>query len=405
MAKKPAAAPAAEAPKTEVVDTPHGEVEMTAEDKQVAAEIRRHATSTAAPDVTAFLSPEEQKLKKEIDEAIARGEDPLGDDEPIVRTQEEADEANAAEAAAREAAKAAKAAAATEEDDGEADEGEEEGAEGEGEGEEEVASAEALAAVAGEEAPAAAAAAAAAAEADPDALPAEMDLAAPTLTKVEDPKKLTDAVEAAQAKLDDIEAKWTKQEITDEDRAAQLKVARRELSTATRAESRNDTLIETNRNAYDGWQQQVINGVVKLAKTEATVDYAKDAKAQKQFNSALQVIASDEDNKDKSYPELVLAAHRMVCAQRSVAPKKPATPAAAPAAQGKPAAAAKPAAGTPPARVPPKAPVTLRDMPTAQTQNVGGDTLGEQLGRLKGKDFEAAWARLTPTQRAQFLDD
>jgi hypothetical protein len=408
MGKKSAAAPAPApaAPATEIVELPYGEVEVTPEDKQVAAEIRRHAASTAAPDVSSFLTPQELELKKATDEAIARGEDPLGDDEPIVRTQEEADEANAAAAAQ------AQEEADDDDDDGDAADAGTGAAAEAGDDDDGALDAAALAALAGDDTPAAesasapagdaAAAPAPAAELDDDALPPELLIPEPTLVKVEDAKKLADAREAAEAKLDEIESKWTKQEISDEERAEQLKAARREHSAALRAEAKNDAALEANQANQLAMSQRVIDGVVKVAKAEGTIDYTKDEKAIGQFNRALSVVASDPDNSTRSYAQLCMSAHRMVCAQRGIVAKVAARTSAAPAPA--PAAVAAPAAGKPAARVAPPAPPTLRGLPTAASPGAG-DSLADQLSRLKGQDFETAWARLSPAQREQYLND
>ena len=48
-------------------------------------------------------------------------------------------------------------------------------------------------------------------------------------------------------------------------------------------------------------------------------------------------------------------------------------------------------------------PVTLRSLPSASTPNTGG--VIEQIARLKGPAYEAAYAKLTPAQQAALLDE
>jgi hypothetical protein len=74
----------------------------------------------------------------------------------------------------------------------------------------------------------------------------------------------------------------------------------------------------------------------------------------------------------------------MVKAMRGIAVPQP----------NKPAAERKPAG---------EAPVTLRSLPSASTPNTGG--ILEQIGRLKGPAYEAAYAKLTPAQQAALLDE
>ena len=64
------------------------------------------------------------------------------------------------------------------------------------------------------------------------------------------------------------------------------------------------------------------------------------------------------------------------------------TPAKAPASDRKPAG---------------DVPVTLRSLPSASTPNTGG--VIEQIARLKGPAYEAAYAKLTPAQQAALLDE
>jgi hypothetical protein len=147
---------------------------------------------------------------------------------------------------------------------------------------------------------------------------------------------------------------------------------------------RAETLQELNAQSAAKTQTQVIQQLV--ASTAAEVPYATDAKAQRQFDMALQQVGADPDNAGKSFANLAGEAHKVVLALRGITAKT--TPAAA-------AEARKPQG---------QAPVTLRSIPNAATSNSGGNIV-EQLSRLSGQDYEAAYDRLTPQQKASMLDD
>ena len=97
------------------------------------------------------------------------------------------------------------------------------------------------------------------------------------------------------------------------------------------------------------------------------------------------MLAAQPDNAGKDFADLIEDAHKMVKAMRGV--QTPAK-AAAPAQERKPAG---------------DAPVTLRSLPSASTPNTGG--VIEQIARLKGPAYEAAYAKLTPAQQAALLDE
>lgn len=146
------------------------------------------------------------------------------------------------------------------------------------------------------------------------------------------------------------------------------------------ARIRAETLQEANAQSQQAYQARAIQRLIANAKSE--VDYAADATAQKQFDTSLQVLAAQPDNAGKDFADLIEDAHKMVKAMRGIAP------------QAKPAAERKPAGD---------APVTLRSLPSASTPNTGG--VIEQIARLKGPAYEAAYAKLTPAQQAALLDE
>ncbi len=146
------------------------------------------------------------------------------------------------------------------------------------------------------------------------------------------------------------------------------------------ARIRAETLQEANAQSQQAYQARAIQRLI--ANTKSEVDYAADATAQKQFDTSLQVLAAQPDNAGKDFADLIEDAHKMVKAMRGIAhaPK-------APAADRKPAG---------------DMPVTLRSLPSASTPNTGG--VIEQIGRLKGPAYEAAFDKLTPAQKAALLD-
>lgn len=146
------------------------------------------------------------------------------------------------------------------------------------------------------------------------------------------------------------------------------------------ARIRAETLQEANAQSQQAYQARAIQRLIANAKSE--VDYAADATAQKQFDTSLQVLAAQPDNAGKDFADLIEDAHKMVKAMRGIAP------------QAKPVAERKPAGD---------APVTLRGVPSASTPNTGG--VIEQIARLKGPAYEAAYAKLTPAQQAALLDE
>ena len=146
------------------------------------------------------------------------------------------------------------------------------------------------------------------------------------------------------------------------------------------ARIRAETLQEANAQSQQVYQARTIQRLI--AKAKAEVDYATDTAAQQQFDTSLRVLAAHPANADKDFADLAEDAHKMVKAMRGIAQ----TP--------KPSAADRKPAGD--------APVTLRSLPSASTPNTGG--VIEQIARLKGQAYEAAFAKLTPAQQAALLD-
>jgi hypothetical protein len=151
---------------------------------------------------------------------------------------------------------------------------------------------------------------------------------------------------------------------------------------------RAETLQEVNTQTSTQYQARAINDLIR--RTKAEVDYKGDPDAPKQFDMALGMLQADPSNADSDFVDLADKAHRMVAAMRGLTLKAVAAPAPA---------------STAPARKPgEKAPVTLRSLPAAAGNATGGGVI-EQMSRLHGPSYEAAFAKLTPAQRASLLDE
>ena len=151
------------------------------------------------------------------------------------------------------------------------------------------------------------------------------------------------------------------------------------------------TLHEANQQTEAQIQAAALSRIMDAAKAAKQVDYRADSKAALQFDMALNMILADPDNQARPYAENAADAHKAVLALRGVAKKadvvaEPAKPAAEPRENG-------------------KAPMTLRNVPAAApTQGADGGWM-EQLGKLKGQQYEEAFARLTPAQKSALMGD
>ena len=160
-----------------------------------------------------------------------------------------------------------------------------------------------------------------------------------------------------------------------------------ELEALSRAQATSDVLTTINQQNAAQESQRVISQII--ANTKPVLDYSKDAAAQRQFDTAMQMLAADPANAAKPYAELAGEANRTVLALRGLAlPGK--TPTVQPT--------------TKPEREVPETPVTLRTVPAAATANAGGGVT-EKLANLKGQAFEDAYSKLTPAQQAALLDE
>jgi hypothetical protein len=336
-------------------------------------------------------TPEEQKTLDATAAALAAGEDPFGDDEELVRVGADGKvpgETDATETPATGTETDTEAGTGTEGDAGATKEGEggEPGAaKGEGENGGAVAANE-------EQQPGAGAAE----ELDAQVLadiaqprseqPALFNASMPEDYKGQRAKLLTEKAAAMKKLMDG--------ELEPEAYAAEDTRISDALDDLTAQRIRAETLQQANVQTQAAYQTREINKLIARTKTE--VDYAGDPTAPKQFDKAIALVMGDPENAGRDFAELADEAHRMVAAMRGVKTKTPAPP---------PAPAAKTPAAAPPARTPDgKPPVTLRDVPAASLPNTGGGVV-EQMATLTGQAYEAAFAKLSPQQRRQLLDE
>ena len=219
------------------------------------------------------------------------------------------------------------------------------------------------------------------AEADPAPAAASTEAAELPTYKAEVPQDYkAQRAELMKAKADAMK-KLMDGEIDAEAFAAEDMRVAEALEDLAAARIRAETLQEANAQSQQAYQARAIQRLIANAKGE--VDYAADATAQQQFDTSLQVLAAQPANAGKDFADLIEDAHKMVKAMRGVQSQ-----AKAPAPERKPAG---------------DVPVTLRSLPSASTPNTGG--VIEQIARLKGPAYEAAYAKLTPAQQAALLDE
>ena len=160
-----------------------------------------------------------------------------------------------------------------------------------------------------------------------------------------------------------------------------------EAMTALMTLAREGALQDATMQTAMQQSEQALAQVKALAVQQHGLDYDKDTKAATQFDQAAEILAKDPDMAKLPDGEFFGKVHNMVLFMRGITPTAAPTPAQA-AAQ---------------VRTDMRAPITLRNMPTAATPNTGGG-LSEQLGRLGGLDFEDAVGNLPKAQRDQWLD-
>lgn len=301
--------------------------------------------------------------------ALAKGEDPFGDDgddEPAAGgdTTDEAAEENPATVAELDEAG---------DDEGTTDEADEKGEADEGKDDDkgEALSKEALEELAGDD------------EDDADDAPA-----APRYKTVD-----KDAIAQQRKDLMAEDAKALKDMIDGVIEPEAYSEKRNEIQGKLDQLLVQQTLSEANAQSEQQAHEAAINGIIASAKKAGEIDYVADVKAQKQFDAALRTLLADEDNAGLSQAKLCSMAHRTVLAVRGIT-AKPAAAAAEPKPKPEPAKA----------RENGKGPTTLRNVPAAATANSGGG-LVEQMAALSGDAYQAAFDKLTPAQKAQLRGD
>jgi hypothetical protein len=147
---------------------------------------------------------------------------------------------------------------------------------------------------------------------------------------------------------------------------------------------RSETLREVNSQNASQHQARAINELIQRTKGE--VDYQGDPAAPKQFDMALGMLQQDPASASLDFADVIDKAHRMVAAMRGVNAKT------------------APVSTAPSRKADAQAPITLRSLPVAAGNNTGGGVI-EQMSRLHGPAYEAAFAKLTPVQRASLLDE
>ncbi len=300
------------------------------------------------------MGKREDDLAAELAAQVAAGQDPFGDDDDLIVADDTTEEVTA------------------EADDDTAVEPTEPTAEELAEQETEAATTEAdepVAEVTPEVTPEV--------EPEPEAAPSR-----PTY-QPNDPSDLKAQRKALRQQEIEVEAKWAAGELDDAARAEKLSELRDQADELLVKITTSETLRVANEQQSANEQRTVISSL-KAQGLKQGIDY-NDTKVAKQFDTALQVLAADDDNAGLSFAQLAAKAHNTVMAVRGISKAQGAT---------------KPAES----RTAPKPPVTLRNMPAAATQNVGS-TLASTMSRLKGTAYTAAYAKLTPKQRAELTDD
>lgn len=311
--------------------------------------------------------------------ALAKGEDPFGDDDdddaPGASTDEGADEQGDADGNPASVAELPDDEAGDDGDKGDAtgdDAGDHKGAADEqGDGKNEL-SKEALEALAGD-------------DDDDDDTPA-----VPRFKTVD-----KDAITQQRKDLMAEDAKALKDMIDGVIEPGEYSTKKAEIQDKLDALLVQQTLSEANTQTEQQVQLAAINAIIANAKAAGEIDYLADPKAQKQFDAALRVLAADEDNASLPYGRLCKLAHKTVLSVRGIT-AKPAAAATGPTADAKPEPAKPRENG--------KGPTTLRNVPAASTPNSGGG-LVEQMATLSGQAYQDAFDKLTPAQKAQLRGD
>lgn len=170
-------------------------------------------------------------------------------------------------------------------------------------------------------------------------------------------------------------------------KTAELNQRRLELSHAeVKAEISQEMNAQT---AEQVWHDTIAGFMAKVATSEGGIDYAKDAAKQRDLDTFVKVLASDDANEDKSMEWFLAEAHKRVQALHGIGGKMPdPTPGG-----GKPE----------PRRADLSAlPATLAQVPGADGPGDIGDEFAD-IDRLDGMELEDAIAKMSPAQREKYL--
>ncbi len=308
-------------------------------------------------DTTIGTTTAEAEVLAATAAAIAAGQDPFGDD-----GEEDGAEASAAVNDDGESTNDENNSSADGDGASEIAEGEGDG-EGEGEGEGDALTPEQLAAIAADEEP-------------PEPVTA-------TRYKTADPADL----KAQRTEQLTIKAKALKDLMDGVIEPEEYSRIEGEVTEALEGLAAQRTLHEANVQSTQQIQEAAIDKIIAAAKKANEVDYRADPKAAKQFDTAMAMLA--HDGEARTFDELVADAHKAVLAIRGIKSSAPA-----------PAPVATPAQP----RENGKGPMTLRNVPAAEMANSGGGWK-EQLATLSGQAYEEAFAKLTPGQKAELMND
>lgn len=289
-------------------------------------------------------------IGEEIRAAQERGEDPFGDDEPLVKSMPassagaDGEGANASDAGESANTKTDAPANGEVADEGAIDQA-------------------ALEAVASEDAP-----------------------ARPTYESPE-ARDFDTERKTLRASKNDIQKQWNDGELSDEEYAAKVAAVDDQLDALLVAKTQAETIENLNRQAVIQTQMQVLDAIRTSSKKANELDYS-DAKVATAYDKMLGAVMADPDNGGKTFAELAQLAHDALCTTRGV---KRAAPAADP-------------NNSRPRREAPVIPTTLRGLPNASVSNTGGSRI-DAISKLTGPAYQEAFSKLSPAEKAALLDE
>jgi len=222
--------------------------------------------------------------------------------------------------------------------------------------------------------------------------------------EIVDIKPVEDKLQAAQQKvssledkLEEVDTKWAAGELSDEERTAQRADLRTQIRAAqTEERTIERDLISTNTLNQDKLQR-IENAQVKILQKMAVegkkqgIDYA-DPEKQLQFDTAMTMLSKSKTMAGKSFRELADAAHKSVLAVNGLLDNKKEDTKVDTTKTGQ--------ADAKPKEKKRDAPITLSGLPTAGSNHVSDDVVG-QLGAIEDPDqAEAMYEGMSKARRA-----